>query len=189
MPRLLGDFCAQQPGIDVSLLVGNRLAVLERLTQNRDDLCVLGQPPEQARVSATSFAPNPLVAIAYPEHPLAGEKDIEPSLLGREPFIAREQGSGTRLAYEAFFHRHRTELKIRMEMGSNEAIKQTVAGRLGVSILSQSAVRAELASGEIVQLDVHGLPLVRHWFLVHPAEKQLSPAAGAFHEFLTSQDW
>lgn len=187
VPRLLGDFCALHPGIDVSLFVGNRQAVLERLAHNRDDLYVLGQPPEKAKVSAVSFAPNPLVAIAYPEHPLAGVKGIAPSLLVQEPFIAREKGSGTRLAYEAFFRHHRTELKIRMEMGSNEAIKQTVAGRLGISILSRSAVRAELASGEIVLLDVQGLPLERHWYLVHPAEKLLTPAAGAFHEFLTSR--
>ena len=72
--------------------------------------------------------------------------------MGQEPFIAREQGSGTRLAYEAFFRRHGTELKIRMEIGSNEAIKQTVAGRLAVSILSRSAVQAELASGETINV-------------------------------------
>jgi len=187
VPRLLGDFCTLYPGIDLSLFVGNRKAVLERLAHNQDDLFVLGQPPEKAKVSAVAFAPNPLVAIAYPEHPLAGVKGIAPSLLGQEQFIAREQGSGTRLAYEAFFRRHRTELKIRMEMGSNEAIKQTVAGRLGVSILSQSVVRAELTGGEIVVLDVEGLPLERHWYLVHPSRKLLTPAASAFHDFLTSR--
>ena len=72
-----------------------------------------------------------------------------------------------------------------MELGSNEAIKQTVAGRLGISILSQSAVRAELASGEIVLLDVAGLPLERRWYLVHLAGKSMTPAASAFHGFLT----
>lgn len=187
VPRLLGDFCAQHPGIEVSLFVGNRQAALERLARNEDDLYVLGQPPEQAKVAAVPFAANPLVAIAYPEHPLAGVSDIAPSRLGREPFIAREQGSGTRLACEEFFRRHRTELKIRMELGSNEAIKQTVAGRLGISILSRSALRAELASGDIVQLDVVGLPLERRWYLVHAQEKLLTPAATAFHDFLTSR--
>lgn len=185
VPRLLGDFCARHPGIEVSLFVGNRQAVLERLAHSEDDLYVLGQPPEHAKVEAVPFASNPLVAIAYPGHSLAGEHAIAPSRLGREPFIAREQGSGTRLAYEAFFRQHRTELEVRMELGSNEAIKQTVAGRLGISILSQSAVRAELASGEIVLLDVAGLPLERRWYLVHLAGKSMTPAASAFHGFLT----
>ncbi len=74
-----------------------------------------------------------------------------------------------------------------MEMGSNVAIEQTVAGRLGVSILSRSAVRAELASGEVILLDSQSLPLERHWYLVHPAEMLLTPATGAFHDFLTSR--
>ena len=186
VPRLLGDFCARYPGIEVTLFVGNRQAVLERLAHNEDDLYVLGQPPEKAKVEAVPFASNPLVAIAYPEHRLAGEKGIAPSRLGLEPFIAREQGSGTRLAYEAFFRQHQTELKVRMELGSNEAIKQTVAGRLGISILSRSAVRAELASGEIVLLDVAGLPLERRWYLTHLAGKRMTPAASAFHDYLTS---
>jgi len=187
VPRLLGDFCARHPGIEVSLFVGNRQAVLERLAHSQDDLYVLGQPPEQAKVEAVPFASNPLVAIAYPEHPLAAERSISPSRLGSEPFIAREQGSGTRLACEAFFRQHKTELSVRMELGSNEAIKQTVAGRLGIAMLSRSAVRAELASGEIVLLDVAGLPLERRWYLVHLAGKKMTPAASAFHDYMTAQ--
>ncbi len=77
-------------------------------------------------------------------------------------------------------------LKVRMELGSNEAIKQTVAGRMGISILSQSAVRAELASGDLAVLDVVGLPLQRQWHLVHPKDKLLAPAATAFRSFLTA---
>jgi DNA-binding transcriptional LysR family regulator len=74
-----------------------------------------------------------------------------------------------------------------MELGSNEAIKQTVAGRLGISILSQSAVRSELASGEIVQLDVVGLPLQRQWYLARPSDKLSMPAADTFHNFLIAR--
>jgi DNA-binding transcriptional LysR family regulator len=187
VPRLLGDFCARYPGIDVSLFVGNRQAVLERLARNQDDLYVLGRPPEKAKVNAVPFASNPLVAIAYPDHALAKERAITPERLVKEPFIARELGSGTRLAYEAFFRDYQAELNIRMELGSNEAIKQTVAGRLGISILSQSAVRSELASGEIVQLDVVGLPLQRQWYLARPSDKLSMPAADTFHNFLIAR--
>ena len=71
-----------------------------------------------------------------------------------------------------------------MELGSNEAIKQTVASRLGVSILSHSTVRAELEAGELVQLHVRGLPIQRNWYLVHLKDKRLSPVAEAFRDFL-----
>jgi len=186
VPRLLGKFCPDHPGIEVSLFEGNREAILERLAQNKDDLYILGQPPDNAKVIAMPFAPNPLVAIAHTSHPLAKKRNIPPARLGEEPFIAREQGSGTRLAYEGFFRRHHTKLKQHMELGSNEAVKQTVAAGLGISVLSESSVRGELASGDICLLDVQGLPLERQWFVVHLEQKSLTPAAIAFQAFLLS---
>lgn len=187
IPRLLGQFCAVHPGIEVSLMVGNRQTLLARLQDNLDDLYVLGQPPQKLRVHATPFAHNPLVAVAYPDHPLAGQSNIPAAQLAGQLFIFREPGSGTRLACEGFFREHELEVGIRMELASNEAIKQTVAGRLGIAILSQHTVRAELASGELVILDVAGLPLLRQWHLVYPEGKQLTQAALAFQELLMLQ--
>ena len=187
VPRLLGEFSEQHPDIDVSLFVGNRKAILDRLSQNKDDLYILGQPPKNLKLTATPFALNQLVAIAYPKHPLAGKPAIPPAHLGEESFIAREQGSGTRLAYEDFFRQHKTELRIKMELESDETIKQTVAGRLGISILAKSTVEAELARGDLVLLNVKGLPLKRQWYVVYPEKKFLAPVARAFQAFLISQ--
>lgn len=186
VPRLLGDFTVEHPGIDVAMFVGNRKSVLERLERNEDDLYILGQPPKGAQVTALPFMPNPLVAIAWPGHLLAKEKQIKPERLAREPFIARERGSGTRRAAEEFFEQAGAPLKIRQALGANEAVKGSVAGQLGFSILSMSTVRKELASGELIQLDVKGLPLQRQWHAVHPKNKQLSPASRAYLEFLAN---
>ena len=187
VPQLLGQLSEQHPGIEVSLFVGNRQSILDRLAHNQDDLYILGQPPENLGVVSIPFAPNPLVAIAHPQHPLATKKKISPKRLAEEPFIARESGSGTRLGCEAFFRRHNTAPRIRMELGSNEAIKQTVGGRLGVSIIAKITVEAEVARGGLVILDVKGLPLERQWHLVYPENKVLAPAAQAFKEFLVSR--
>lgn len=187
VPQLLGQLSAEHPGIEVSLFVGNRKAILDRLAHNQDDLYILGQPPEGLGVVATPFAPNPLVAIAHPQHPLVGEKAISPQDLAAEPFIAREPGSGTRLGCEAFFQKHGVTPRVRMELGSNEAIKQTVAGKLGISIIAKITVEAELARGDLAVLDVQGLPLERQWHLVYPEHKVLSPAAVAFKDFLMAQ--
>lgn len=184
IPRLLGDFCVEHPGVDTALFMGNREALLERLAHNQDDLYILGQPPEHMNVVTEPFADNFLVAVANPNHPLTQEKDIAPSRLRDVPFILREPGSGTRLATEKFFEQHDVVLKARMELGSNEAVKQVVAGGLGVGVLSASTLRAELASGELAVLDVRGLPLKRKWYVVYPAGKQLTPAAKAFMEYL-----
>ncbi|MCB1516334.1 MAG: LysR family transcriptional regulator [Hyphomicrobiaceae bacterium] len=184
VPRLLGDFHAEHPGLNVSMFVGNRQTILERMERNEDDLYILGQPPDSARVTAWPFAPNPLVAIASPDHPLRDEVDIDPKRLAREPFIAREGGSGTRLTAEEFFAKAYAPLQIRLELGSNEAVKQSVAGHMGFSVLSESTVRKELASGELVKLDVRGMPLERKWYAAHPRNKVLSPAALAYRDFL-----
>ncbi len=184
IPRLLGDFCTKHPGIDTTLFMGNREALLERLARNQDDLYILGQPPEHMNVVTEPFADNLLVVVASPNHPLVPEKNIAPSRLQDIPFILREPGSGTRLAAEKFFERHGVVLKARMELGSNEAVKQVVAGGLGVAVLCASTLRAELASGELAVLDVRGFPLERKWYVVYPAGKQLTPATRAFMEYL-----
>lgn len=184
IPRLLGDFCAKHPGVETALFVGNREALLDRLARNQDDLYVLGQPPEHMNVTAEPFADNPLVVVARSDHPLVPEKQIAPSRLRDVPFILREPGSGTRLAAEKFFERYGVALKTRMEFGSNEAVKQSVAGGLGITVLSASTIRAELASGELAVLDVRGFPLERKWYVVYPAGKQLSPIVRAFMEYL-----
>jgi DNA-binding transcriptional LysR family regulator len=184
VPKLLGGFCAAHPGIDVAMLVGNREMLLQRLASNQDDLYIMGQPPEQMDVVCEDFADNPLVLVAPPNHALVGKKRIAPQRLINEPFIMREPGSGTRLTAERFFNSHGVQLRNRLEVGSNEAIKQTVAGGLGLAVLSATTVVSELALGELVQLDVQGFPLIRRWHVVYPRGKRLSPAALAFKAWL-----
>jgi len=184
VPKLLGGFCAAHPGIDVAMVVGNRENLLQRLAANQDDLYIMGQPPEQMDVVCEDFADNPLVLVAPPGHPLVGQQRITPRKLMNQPFIFREPGSGTRLTAEKFFAAQGVVLKNRLEVGSNEAIKQTVAGGLGLAVLSATTVVAELALGELVQLDVQGFPLIRRWHVVYPRGKRLSPAALAFKDWL-----
>ena len=94
IPRLLGPFCQRYPGIDVSLKVTNHEHVLERLTDNQDDLYILSQPPSELDVTTYPFLENPLVVLASRHHPLAQEKNIPLKRLAEEPFIMREPGSG-----------------------------------------------------------------------------------------------
>lgn len=184
VPKLLGGFCAAHPGIEVAMFVGNRENLLQRLASNQDDLYVMGQPPEQMDVVCETFADNLLVLVAPPAHPLAGQRHIPAIRLMDEPFILREPGSGTRLTAERFFASHGVTLKNRLELGSSEAIKQTVAGGLGLAVLSATTVLPELALKELVQLDVQGFPLIRRWQVVYARGKRLSAAATAFKAWL-----
>ena len=183
-PRLLGTFCQQYPGVDASLKVSNRERVLERLANNQDDLYILGQPPEGADVVAEAFLENNLVVIAPANHPLAKKKRIPLERLAKEPFLLREPGSGTRMAAERQFAKSGLKLKMRMELGSNEAIKQAVIGGLGVSILSRHTLESDTPTKQFVVLNVQGFPIKRHWYFVYPAGKQLSIIARTFVDHL-----
>ena len=187
VPRLLGDFWKQHPGIEVALEVDNRDRVLERLKQNLDDLYIMGQAPESLNVTALPFMENPLIVLAPANHPLASERDIDPARLAGEPFILREPGSGTRLATERFFEQHGVRLTVRMTLGSNEAVKQTVAGGLGLAVLSRHTLALDAASNAFAVLDVRGFPLVRQWYAVYPVGKQISPITRAFLDYIAAE--
>ncbi|MBK1635914.1 LysR family transcriptional regulator [Rhodovulum adriaticum] len=184
LPRLLGSFCDANPGIEVALMVTNRQTVLERLSRNEDDLCILGTPPEGLDVIATAIADNPLVILARHDHPLVGSRNIPPERVAREPFVLREPGSGTRLAAERFFRARGLTLPMRMELGSNEAIKQAVIGGLGLAALSRDTLALEGQTGQLKVLDVDGFPLLRQWQVAYPRGKHLSVVAQAFLDHL-----
>lgn len=183
-PRVLGAFCQRYPGIEVSLKVTNRERVLERMTQNLDDLYILGQPPESLDAHSQSFMENPLVVLAPSGHPLVGRKRISLKRIAEEPFLMRETGSGTRIATQRLFDEHKIKLNMRMDLGSNEAIKQAIVGGLGLAVLSRHCLALEGDTGPLRVLDVQGFPIKRHWYLVYPEGKQLSIAAQAFYSYL-----
>ncbi|MDD4964743.1 MAG: LysR family transcriptional regulator [Gallionella sp.] len=186
-PQLLADFCQQHPNINVILHVANRDAVLKRLAENSTDLAIMGQPPEDSDISSERFMDNPLVVIAAPNHPLAQLEHVKFTQLAQEQFLSRELGSGTRSAMERVFAKHRIQPRIRMEMETNEAIKQAVRAGMGLGILSQHSIELELETHRLALLNVEHFPLLRHWFVAHRTQKRLSSAALAFKEFLLAQ--
>lgn len=177
MPRLLGRFCAAHPEVDVALEVQNRDGVLRRLRENLDDLYIMSMPPPGMDLVDQVFLPNPLQLVAPASHPLAGPRPVALSALRGEPFILRERGSGTRMAIDAHFRRARFAPRLRMELGSNEAIREAVAGGLGLSVLSAHALGRDTG---VVALPVAGFPIRSQWHLVRPRGKRPSPLALAF---------
>lgn len=187
IPRLLGPFCQRYPGIDVSLTVTNHERVLENLADNRDDLYILSQPPEESDINVHPFLENPLVVLAWRNHPLAQEKNISLKRLAEEPFIMREPGSGTRKSIQKLFDEQGVELKVKLDLGSNEAIKQAIAGGLGISVLSLHTLALEGTNSPLTILDVENFPIRRSWYVIYPAGKQLSIIAQAFFDYLLNE--
>ncbi len=184
-PELLGAFSQNYPGIDLALKVTNRERILERMNANEDDLYILGKKPvDDLEIEEYRFAPNPLVVLAPRNHPLAGEKNISLERLCEEPFIIREPGSGTRDATLKQFESRGLRPWIRMELGSSEAIKHTIIGGLGISVMSLHTLTLDGRGGPMTILDVEGFPIERYWNIVHPKGKELSLAAQAFLQFV-----
>ena len=187
-PHLLGQFARLYPDIDFSLKVTNRERLLERIANQEDDLYILGQPPQEIEVEAYPLVPNPLVVMASRDHPLVGVPDITLARLFEEPFIMREPGSGTRDALIRLCESNHLECPaVRMEFGSNEAIKQAIVAGLGVSVMSLHSLHLEGTSGPIALLDVQGFPIQRHWYLAHPKGRKPSVVARTFLEFVTQE--
>ncbi|MDO8704144.1 MAG: LysR family transcriptional regulator [Sulfuricaulis sp.] len=187
IPTLLGTFSRRYPGVTVSLDVTNRESLLQQLSDNTVDLVIMGQPPAELDAEADAFMENPLVIVAPPEHPLANRKKIPLKRLQDEVFLVREPGSGTRIAMERFFAEREMHVKTGMEVGSNEAIKQSVQAGLGLGLLSRATIEQELTLKRLVVLDVAEFPIMRHWYIVHRSGKRLSTVAQAFKTFMLKE--
>ncbi|MEL6470144.1 MAG: LysR substrate-binding domain-containing protein [Cyanobacteria bacterium J06623_4] len=187
VPRLLGPFCQRYPGIDISLKVTNHQRLQESMAANEDDLYIISQSPSQPDLKIHPFLENPLIVLAPTGHPLAKKKNIPIEMLNNQPFIMREPGSGTRKAVEKLFSEKDIKVKVSLELGSNEAIKQAIAGGLGISVLSQHTIISEGTTGEFAILDVQGFPIERHWYVANLAGKQLSVVAETFLQFLLEE--
>lgn len=187
VPRLLGAFCQQYPEIDISLEILNRDGVVQRLRDNLDDLYIMSIPPQDIDVDRLDFLDNPLVVVAAANHSLAGRPDVPVKRLADQRFIFRERGSGTRMACDAHFKACGFKPEVRLELGSNEAIKQAVAAGMGLAVLSRHALGEHPEADGLSVLDIHGFPIPSHWYIVHLRGKRLSPIAEVFRKHLTAQ--
>lgn len=186
-PRLLAAFVERYPGIRSSLEIHNRSALIERLANNRDDLYLLSGPPAEPQVVVQAGLPNPLVVFARSDHPLARERNIAFARLAREPLLLREPGSGTRTAALGLFARHGLAPRIRMELGSDEAIGQAILAGLGIAILSRYAFGLGPPPQKLVCLDVEGFPVQSEWYFAYPSGKRLPLPARAFMDFARAE--
>ncbi len=173
------------PELEISMFVGNRTAIIEALKSKKIDLAIMGRPPRNPPVEAVFLGDNPHILVAPPGHPLAIKRDISPKELLAETFLSRERGSGTRILMQRFLDRVGEGVEYKtMVMDSNESIKQSAMAGLGLAFISGQTVSAELAAGRLVKIEFAGLPIVRHWFLIRRAGRDLPPVARSFADFL-----
>ncbi|TCO70497.1 LysR family transcriptional regulator [Rhodovulum euryhalinum] len=187
-PGLVVELMRAFPTIDVILRVGSRESIVNALASASVDIAIMGRPPRIPDVQATVLGAHPHVLIARPDHPLAGQGRLAPEAILAQPFIAREEGSGTRILMERFLERLGRGRPARViELESNETMKQAVMAGLGIALISRHTVTEELRAGRLAELEAEALPLVRQWFLVHRSDTALSAAGRRVHAYVVGR--
>lgn len=186
LPRMLGVFCKRYPEIDIELEIANREKIVERLRNNQDDLYVMSYPPNDLDIVRLPFLDNEYVVVAPSAHWAVGKR-ISLQDLADEPFILRELGSGSRHVIERHLQDEHIQLKVRLALASNEAIRDLVASGMGLSVLSRHALGNDHERDGLAILNVDGFPLTQAWNVVHLSSKILSLPAQAFRDELLNE--
>lgn len=184
VPALLGRFKRDHPEVTLELEIANTAAIQQAVTEAHIDLGLTEGFNGTGMLEVDVVAHDEMVAIAPPGHPLLAEAPVSAARLLREPFLIRERGSGTRAVIEAALMRHDLAVEPAMSLGSTEAIKNAVASRLGVALVSRLAVELELTSGRLAEVPVSDLAIRRALHLVRLRGRKPSPAVAAFTELL-----
>jgi DNA-binding transcriptional LysR family regulator len=185
MPYFLSGFLKKYPKVELVLDVSNKTTVIKDLEQNQVDFSLVTVSPSHLEIEELPIMDNHLVLVASKENKIISEKGI--SIFKTIPLIYREEGSGTRHTMQQFFKQEKIAPKIKLELTSNEAIKQAVVANIGVSIVSLLSIKNELLQNELKIIPAKGLPLKSVWKLIYLKKKTLSPVAKAFLEYVASE--
>ncbi len=172
LPSLLGDFNKRYPDVAIRLRVSNTEGIVAMVENNTIDLGVVEAPVSNKNLVVQTCRIDQLVAIVPPDHPLAGKRTVSLNDLLTEPFICREEGSGTREVIAEYVVRisPNASLDVAIELGSPEAVKGAVEAGMGVSIVSRATIQKELRLGTLVALTLNP-PLERPFSFVHQKQK------------------
>jgi len=176
IPYFLSGFLEQHSGIDLVLDVTNKTRVVESLKNNETDFALVSVVPENLDIEEELLIENKLYLVGN-----------RPKKQKNKPLIYREEGSATRMAMEKYFSTHQGNHRKRMELTSNEAVKQAVIAGLGYSIMPLIGIHNELENEQLHILPTKGLPMVTQWRLVWLKGKRLSPVAIAYLDFVRKE--
>ncbi len=179
MPYFLSAFVKQHPGIELMMDVTNKARVVESLENNEVDFSLVSIVPSILNVEKLDLLQNKLYLVGNTEQKF--KRNVYGKELFKElPLIYREKGSGTRETMESFIERNKIPVLKKMELTSNEAVKQAVIAGLGFSIMPLIGIKNELRDGDLQIVPVNGLPIKTVWRLIWLKGKNHSPVAASF---------
>ncbi|MCD2257665.1 LysR family transcriptional regulator [Psychroserpens luteolus] len=179
MPYFLTDFMNQHKGVDLSMDVTNKSEVVKSLENNLVDFAMVSTIPKYLKIDRIQLMENKLYLVGGKQFKHTG-KYLTKSMFEKLPLIYREQGSATRNQMEYFIASHKISTYKKMELKSNEALKQAVIAGLGFSIMPLIGIKNELNNGDLQVIPIKGLPMITDWNLIWLKSKNLSAIARHF---------
>jgi DNA-binding transcriptional LysR family regulator len=183
LPSLIGSFCDKHPGATLQARLRNTEEVLADVARFDADIGLIEGPCTDDRLVSEYWCDDELVIVCGATHPLATVRTIDDAGLASYAWIVREAGSGTRSVLESAIAGHASGLKIRMELGQHEAIKEAVRGGYGLGCLPRLSVADELGRGTLIELK-SSLDLKRAFHIVWHPSRYHSPIWQALKVFL-----
>jgi LysR family transcriptional regulator, low CO2-responsive transcriptional regulator len=183
IPYFLTDFLKEHAGVNLILDVTNKSKVIESLEQNEIDFALVSVLPQHLDIKNIELIQNKLYVITNAEKEFKA-KNYKNEIFEKIPLIYREKGSGTRWVMENYIHEHSLPVKMKMELTSNEAVKQAVIAGLGSSIMPLIGIKNELQNRQLQIIPVKGFPIKSMWNLIWLKNKKFSPVASEYLSYL-----
>lgn len=188
LPRLMGDFKKEHPRLSLSLKIADTKEIVQYVLRDNVEFGVIGAKLSHPSLYYEKYVGDEIIVVAPPDHPLTRKRSANIEEILKEPWIIREEGSGTQMAVEKALRKKGKSLKqfnVIMEMGSTSSLKEGVKAKLGLAFLSKRATEEELNHGSLLQIDLEGMePILRQIYFVFHRGRTLSPIGIEFFRFL-----
>jgi len=191
LPRILGAFLKDNPGVKLSVLSGNTEEIVALLLKGAIMLGMIEGPPMSKEVHTEKFLDDRMVLIAPRSHEWSGMSSVSLASLREVPLLLREQGSGSRRVVEQAIRKAGlplNQLHIAMELDSTEAILSGVEAGLGLGFVSEWAIAKALRLGAVSLVRVEGLEIRRHLMLVRKSGPLPAGPTAFFWRFALAQN-
>ncbi|RIX49942.1 LysR family transcriptional regulator [Paenibacillus nanensis] len=191
LPRLLGPFGQEYPHITISMKVMNTAQIMEEILNHQLNFGLIEAPVNHPDMHMEAVMSDELMLVVPKDHPLAGKSSVTIDEAMRYAFVLREQGSGTRLVMEEQLKKKKIDpasMNVVMELGSTGAVKSAVEAGLGISFLSSSSVKHEVALGLIKLVKISDIKFKRQFYSIYLKSALLPISAVTFLTFLRERD-
>lgn len=186
MPYFLSQFMKENAGVELNMDVTNKYKVLESLENNSVDFALVSILPTTQNIEKLDLLQNKLYLVGN-EKVTPKKENSTKEIFENLPLIFREKGSGTRQTMEKFFSENNISVLKRMELSSNEAVKQALLAGLGYSIMPIIGIKNELQNKELEIIPIKELPITTTWSLIWLKGKKQTLVSAAYLEFLKKE--